>query len=157
MNTNHTTKSIIINNETTSYSISTDGTVTNTETGRILKHALCGSYYKVSIMHNKQIHSMYVHRLLALHFIDKPESNNLVVDHINDDKLDNSLSNLQWVSQSENLKKATRSGTYKRVPDNIRKELLSKYHDEKQTAKSLSNEYGIPLATIYTICNRKKK
>ncbi|WP_324002264.1 HNH endonuclease [Aeromonas dhakensis] len=157
MNTNHTTKPITLNGVKTSYTITTDGTITNTATGRILKHALCGNYYKVSICHNKQTHSLYVHRLLALHFLEVPEGNNIVVDHINNNRLDNSLSNLQFISQSQNILKATRASEYKRVPESIRQELLSKYHEQKQTAKSLSNEYGIPLATIYTICNRKKK
>lgn len=157
MNTNHTTKSITLNGVKTNYTITPDGTITNTATGRILKHSLCGNYYKVSICHNKQTHSLYVHRLLALHFLEIPQGNNIVVDHINNNRLDNSLSNLQFISQSQNILKATRATEYKRVPESIRQELLSKYHDEKQTAKSLSNEYGIPLATIYTICNRKKK
>ncbi|WP_273761674.1 HNH endonuclease [Aeromonas hydrophila] len=156
MNTNHTTKPIILNGVKTNYTICTNGTVTS-PSGRVLKHSLCGNYYKVSICHNKQTHSLYVHRLLALHFLEVPEGNNIVVDHINNNRLDNSLSNLQFISQSQNILKATRATEYKRVPESIRQELLSKYHDEMQTAKSLSNEYGIPLATIYTICNRKKK
>lgn len=156
MNTNHTTKPITLNGVKTNYTISTNGTVTS-PSGRILKHSLCGNYYKVSICHDKQTHSLYVHRLLALHFLEVPEGNNIVVDHINDNKLDNSISNLQWVSQSENLKKATKSGTYKRVPDNIRKELLSKYHTDKMTGQELATAYNLNLQTVYSICNRKNK
>ena len=159
MNTNHTTKTITLNGVPTNYSISADGTITNLKTGKVLKHSLCGKYYKVSIMHNKVTHSLYVHRLLALNFLEVPEgsNNNIVVDHIDNDPKNNKISNLQFISQSENILKATRATEYKRVPDNMRQELLSKYHDGKQTAKSLSNEYDIPLATIYSICNRKKK
>ena len=46
------------------------------------------------------------HRLIAQHFI--PNLDNLSdVDHIDRNKLNNSLSNLRWVSRSENLKNRT--------------------------------------------------
>lgn len=158
MNTNHnhtTTKIITLNGVKTNYTICTDGTVTS-PSGRILKHSLCGNYYKVSICHNKQTHSLYVHRLLALHFLEVPEGENIVVDHINNNKLDNSLSNLNWITQSENILKATRATEYNRVPESIRTEILSKYYDENRTAKSLADEYDIPLSTIYTIARKNK-
>ena len=45
----------------------------------------------------------YKHRLIAQQFIDNP--NNLSdVDHIDRDKTNNSLSNLRWVSHSDNLR-----------------------------------------------------
>lgn len=159
MNTNHnhtTTKIITLNGVQTIYTICTDGTITNTKKGNVLKHSLCGNYYKVSICHNKQTHSVYVHRLLALHFLEVPEGENIVVDHINNNKLDNSLSNLNWITQSENILKTTRATEYNRVPESVRTEIISKYYDENRTAKSLANEYDIPLSTIYTIARKNK-
>lgn len=55
----------------------------------------------------------YVHRLLALAFIEN-KNNYLVVDHINGDKLNDNLSNLRWSSYSENVKNSTIK-TYKIV------------------------------------------
>ena len=43
----------------------------------------------------------YVHRLVAETFIDNPHRYP-EVDHINQDKLDNRVENLRWVSKSEN-------------------------------------------------------
>lgn len=54
---------------------------------------------------------VYVHRLMAFAFIDVPDRYNeldlfdLVVDHIDNDSTNNKLSNLQWLSRSENTKK----------------------------------------------------
>ena len=44
---------------------------------------------------------MYVHRLVAESFIENPH-NYSEIDHINQDKLDNRVENLRWVSKSMN-------------------------------------------------------
>ena len=46
--------------------------------------------------------SHLVHRLMALAFIPNPD-NKEMIDHINRNKLDNSIENLRWVTRSENI------------------------------------------------------
>lgn len=59
-------------------------------------------------------HCKKVHRLVAEAFIPKPPYiDDYTVDHIRSGpmgKLDNSVSNLRWLSRSENIKKAYRDG-----------------------------------------------
>jgi hypothetical protein len=53
------------------------------------------------------------HRLVAAYFVPKPKVKgniNLEVNHIDGDKSNNHFSNLEWVTRSENLKHAIRTG-----------------------------------------------
>ena len=47
----------------------------------------------------------YVHRLVAEAFYGKPCDNRIQVDHVNGDRHDNRLANLEWVSHKENVQR----------------------------------------------------
>jgi hypothetical protein len=60
-----------------------------------------GGYLKVCVRVNKKTKHFLVHRLIATAFIPNP--NNLpVVNHKNGDKLNNSISNLEWCTTMYN-------------------------------------------------------
>lgn len=83
-----------------SYSINEKGDIRNDKTGRILKPRKGTSGY-LQIMLGYKTSPLYVHRLVATAFIPNPD-NLPQVDHINGNKLDNAVSNLRWVSVSDN-------------------------------------------------------
>lgn len=86
-------------NEFPNYEINELGQIKNKKTGKILSQSLSSKgYYQVNIG-NK---SRRVHRLLAEAFIPNP-SNLETVNHIDGNKLNNSLSNLEWMSRSNNV------------------------------------------------------
>lgn len=47
-----------------------------------------------------------VHRLVAFAFLGKPEGDQTEVNHIDGDKTNNSVDNLEWVSHTENMRHA---------------------------------------------------
>lgn len=79
-----------------------DGRIKNTITGNFLTGDVnnCG-YLRVGLYNGEHKLRVFRHRLVAEYFIMNPE-NKKIVNHINGDKTDNSLQNLEWVTASEN-------------------------------------------------------
>lgn len=99
-------KIITINKVGTNYSVSTEGQVKNINTNKILKGVIKDNGYReYQLVFDGKRKYVLGHRLVADAFIDNPE-NKLQVNHINGNKLDNSVGNLEWVSASENNKHA---------------------------------------------------
>ena len=68
---------------------------------KILKPEIRTGYYSVSLMKNKKKHYYRIHRLVAEAFIPNP--NNLpMVNHKDEDKLNNIASNLEWCDNTYN-------------------------------------------------------
>ena len=84
------------------YSISPDGIVRNEKFNReISKDVAYNGYERVTLSKNNKTKRFFVHRLVAAHFIEN-ERNKNQVNHINEIKTDNRVSNLEWVTASEN-------------------------------------------------------
>lgn len=86
--------------EFNNYSISNLGNVRNDKTGRILKAYIKPSGY-MQVQLGRRTIPQYIHRLVAKAFIPNLE-NKPQVNHINGNKQDNRVENLEWVTASEN-------------------------------------------------------
>jgi len=49
---------------------------------------------------------MYIQRIVAEHFLENNDSKKIQVNHKNKIRNDNRVENLEWVTQSENIKHA---------------------------------------------------
>ena len=86
------------------YEVSNFGNVRNKNTGRILKlHNDQYGYYSVGLCKDGIRKPYAVHRLVGLHFVPNPE-NLPCIDHIDRNKTNNSISNLRWISKSNNCR-----------------------------------------------------
>lgn len=74
-----------------------------------------GHNYTITKLFNKDGHrkDVCVHRIIAETFIPNPK-HLPCVNHINGNKHDNRVENLEWVSYSENTQKAYEAGTFDR-------------------------------------------
>ena len=97
------------------YQVSNFGKVKNTNTNHILSQSKnnCG-YYRVGLYFNKVNKRVDVHRLVAEAFINNPEQKK-EVNHINGNKKDNSINNLEWVTHKENICHAWKEGLFETV------------------------------------------
>lgn len=82
--------------------------------GKVLKQVIdSNGYYCVAItFKNKKQKVIQVHRLIAKTFIPNPE-NKPQVNHIDGNKLNNKVSNLEWCSVRDNLLHAYKTGLNK--------------------------------------------
>lgn len=92
--------------EATNYEVSNLGNIRNSKTNRLLNPTPSpGGYAQVSIRikSSNKFEKRYVHRLVAQYWIDNPE-NKREVNHLDCDKTNNNVNNLEWVTSSENQK-----------------------------------------------------
>lgn len=95
------------------YEVSNQGNVRNRVTGRVLKQCKVGGYLKVGLREGKlKQKQITVHRLVACAFLPNPDSKPCV-NHIDGNKHNNQVDNLEWVSYSENSQHAYRTGLLK--------------------------------------------
>ena len=110
----------VVGNE--DYQVSSMGRVKSLKSNneRILNLTAGGTkgkeYFAVSLYKDNVQETRNVHCLVAESFLNhKPDGNKLVVDHINKDRLDNRMENLQIISHRQNLSKDKKSGSSKYV------------------------------------------
>ena len=70
-------------------------------------------YPRCDLSKNGKAQHFHVHRLVASAFLQNPSAPNLQINHIDGDKSNNILENLEWVTPSENTKHAFRIGLNK--------------------------------------------
>lgn len=158
-----------------SYEVSNYGQVrskdryTPTRNGEVFKKGVIKTlkedkdgYFKVCLSKNSKKKSFFVHRLVALTFIENP-NNYPVVNHKDGNKQNNKVENLEWCTRSENDKHAYRIGLRKVTDGGTSKEVVQL---DKETLKVLfeypsiseaSKQTGISVQMISYCCNGKCK
>jgi len=100
------------------YSITKNGNVYSHKNKKFLTNCINepNGYYIVNLCANKQQKIVCIHKLIAKAFIPNPESKP-IVNHIDGNKLNNDISNLEWVTYAEDTKHAIETGL-REMPSN---------------------------------------
>lgn len=141
------------------YTISKDGDVFSVKRRMFVAQPLRKGYKTVTITNdkNKPI-TTSVHRLLMITYkpIENPEQ--MQVDHIDCDKLNNNLDNLEWVTKKENTHRAIKNGLYKEdrvaISDEVVNEIrLSFIPGQKGNRLALMEKFNLKKSMFYYIIN----
>ena len=86
------------------YIITNDGRVYNTKRNKYIVPAKSeGGYMRIGISDGKKRTDFSIHRLVATLFLENP-NNYPEVNHIDFDKTNNKVENLEWTTRSDNMK-----------------------------------------------------
>jgi hypothetical protein len=134
------------------YYILEDGRIYSTKSSKFLKGHIRKGYRRVNLRYCGSNHYLSVHKLV-LCFLgpDKP-SDSHEVNHIDGDKLNNNLNNLQWVTRSENITHAYSKGL---IPDRTGAKnsnaKLTKAERRDIIKKKVKGFKSVDLAEMYNV------
>lgn len=141
------------------YCIDREGNIYNKETkNKISTFAdINGNgYIRIALTPNGQTETQkyYLHRIISLVFIPNP--NNLpFVNHINENKRDNRIENLEWCTQSDNMKHSAKMKELSRKVQvyDLDGELLETFDSVKEAAEKT----GANHTQIIHVCAGRRK
>lgn len=133
------------------YKVSDSGDVYNIKSKRKLKLTVSDAgYHKVNLRNNGSVKTHLVHRLVALSFIPNPKEKPQV-NHIDEDSLNNSLSNLEWCTPKENCNHGTR---LERIRNLIDYEVVAKKNSKPIIQMNMQGQIVMRWDSI-TACKNK--
>ncbi|MGL1886285.1 MAG: HNH endonuclease [Reichenbachiella sp.] len=96
------------------YMVTREGEVINTNTSRVLKQEENSCrYLRVTVCKNNKPKRFFVHRLVAIAYVPNPDGLPQV-NHLDGDKQNNNVENLEWCTQSINQYHAHSNNLQKR-------------------------------------------
>lgn len=106
-------------NDFENYQVSNLGNIRNVKTNKILKPIVSKQdYLKINLVNEGKCCQVYIHRLVALYFVDN-KYNKEQVNHIDGNKTNNRSDNLEWVTTGENSKHAYDCGLHKTTGNKV--------------------------------------
>ena len=129
-----------------SYLISNHGRCYSTKSSRFIGAVNGSGYINVTLHDDEGKISFYVHQLVMTHFGPPPPENATEVDHLDRDRTNNNITNLRWVSRSENNRNRSGWGRNRYT-----------YFDElPETAEPLDSYNGHDFDGLYIDYEREK-
>jgi hypothetical protein len=151
---------------TDKYSISNLGRVRNNDSGKFVKASLDSGYYTVHLALKPKRRKLRVHRLLMFAFNPDSWFEDAVVNHMDCNKSNNDLKNLEWCTVKENNTHAHKNNLIthavgidsksSRLTDNQVLEIRKIYNNNNISQKKLSKLFGVGQRTICEVVNNRR-
>lgn len=120
-------------------------------------------YLTIKLVYFKQKKRFYIHRLVTSYFLENPLNKDFV-NHIDGNKANNNLQNLEWCTNSENMRHADKIGLRKMPKGN--KNSMAKLTDSQVREikfnrfgvyqKDIAKEFNIARQTVSKILSGKQ-
>lgn len=137
------------------YAVSSKGRVKNIKTGRVLKNCSTTHGYAAVWLckgDGTKRKCVMVHRLMAQAFIPNP-LNLQQVNHKDENKSNNDMSNLEWVTASQNIRHSIHQRSCKINQYTLDGEFIRTW----ETSKQIKRELGFDNGSIIKSCKGKLK
>jgi hypothetical protein len=137
------------------YEITKDGKCINKKTNYVKKTFISNSgYERVSLWLNGKNKKFSIHRLVAIKYLKNP-NNYEFINHKDGNKLNNNVNNLEWCTNSENMKHAYKTGLQKPKT----KRIVQFTKDMKiikiwNSINEIERELKINHSNIITVCKQ---
>lgn len=142
------------------YKISNLGRLKN-KRGEFINGSNIHGYIRVMLFGDKKVKTISIHRLVAIHFIEN-DNNKPYVNHIDGNKQNNRVDNLEWCTQAENIQHSIENGLKTDCGENSKKHKLTKEdvnfirtryipRDKIYSAKELAKKFNISRREIYRV------
>lgn len=138
------------------YEISKDGVVRNLKSNKVLAGSINNGGYLNYRLKNKDgfTDTLGIHRLLCMAFKPRSDYRDLQVDHLDGNKLNNVLSNLEWVTTKENCERAGKVGlSPKCIPISVL-DVLTGNVDKYPSATAYALSVGMSKDSVIWRINR---
>ena len=143
----------------TDYMISKSGDIYSKNIKRLCRYTIIPSgYHKVKIKSDNSMYKdLYIHVIVAMAYLNYIPHNNYVINHIDGNKGNNNLNNLEIVTQKDNMKHSILINN-----DNIFRRGVYYINNNNESvsyisAKEASNITGIDNSSILKSCKSEKK
>ena len=115
---------------------------------KLLKQTFTSTgYKKVELCKDGKRKGFKVHRLVAIAFIPNPD-NKPEVNHIDGNKINNNIDNLEWVTSSENTIHAYETGLNPNKKELDEKEIIYMYCELNMTMQEIAKHFNVPIKSI---------
>lgn len=146
------------------YEISNLGRVRNKRTGRFIvtKQGKLG-YPKVNLWKSNKYKTILIHRLIGIHFIPNP-LNYKEINHIDGNRTNNSIENLEWVSRKQNCIHAVETGLVplgqarrnSKLTNAQAMEIYKLSHSGTMKRQEIANMFQISTTQVSQIKNKRE-